>query len=69
MTKKDQEELDSTIEALETENDDSAEREEELSCIIERLCDMDDRDYRKFVRYMRCERRARKHLGSMSSNA
>lgn len=69
MTKKDQEELDSTIEALETEIDDSDEREEELLCITERLCQMDDKDYRKFVRYMRCERRARKHLGSMSSNA
>ena len=69
MKKKDEKELDKTIELL--ENDDLAEQhDDDLICgITERLCEMSDKDYRKFTRYMRCERRARKHLGSMSFNA
>lgn len=71
MTKNEKEELDAAIEQLEV-NDNGEEldqREEELIAIVERLCEMNDRDYRKFIRYMRCERRARKHLGSMSQYA
>lgn len=67
MTKKDEKELDKTIELL--ENDDLAEEYDQAFLeMIERLCNMDSKDYRRFIRYMRCERRARKHLGSMSFN-
>lgn len=66
MKREEKEELDSTIEAL--ENDDW-EREEELTTVIDRLCAMSDSDYRKFVRYMRFERKARKQLGDMSQLA
>ena len=68
MTKNEKDELNAAIEQLEGP-DDSEEREEELIAVIERLCEMGDGDYRRFIRYMRCERRARKHLGSMSFNA
>ena len=68
MTKQEEKKLDKAVQLL--ENDDLAEKhDEEFDAMVERLCDMDDRDYRKFTRYMRCERRARKHLGSMSFNA
>lgn len=70
-TKEDKEELDAVIEQLEGDvsEEELQEREEELIAIVERLCEMDDKDYRKFIHYMRCERRARKHLGSMSQYA
>lgn len=66
MTKQEKEaELNKAVELL--ENDDLAEQhDEELYYITERLCEMQDKDYRRFLRYMRNERRARKHLGSMS---
>lgn len=68
MTKKEEKELDKAVELL--EDDKLAEQhEEELFYITERLCSMDSKDYRHFLRYMRNERRARKHLGSMSFNA
>lgn len=66
MKREEKEELDATIESL--ENDDW-EREEELTTVIDRLCTMSDSDYRKFVRYMRFERKARKQLGDMSQSA
>ena len=71
MTKNEKEELDAAIEHLEVSDNDEEldQREEELIAIVERLCEMNDKDYRKFIRYMRCERRARKHLGSMSQYA
>ena len=71
MTKNEKEELDAAIEQLEVSDNDEEldQREEELIAIVERLCEMNDKDYRKFIRYMRCERRARKHLGSMSQYA
>lgn len=69
MTKGESEELNAAIEQLERADSDDPEREEELAAIVNRLCEMDDRDYRKFIRYMRCERRAQKHLGSMSQYA
>ena len=68
MKREDKEELDATIEALENESFD-AEREEELHIIVDRLCEMSDSDYRKFVRFMRYERKARKQLGNMSQLA
>ena len=68
MTKKDEKELDKAVELLE-DDDLAEEHEEELFYITERLCSMDSKDYRRFLRYMRNERRARKHLGSMSFNA
>ena len=66
MTKQEKEaELNKAVELL--ENDDLAEHhDEELYYITERLCEMQDKDYRHFLRYMRNERKARKHLGSMS---
>lgn len=69
MTKKDQALLDSTIEALERTDEDEAERADDLIYITERLCAMSREDYKHFTRYMRWERRARKHLGSMSNDA
>ena len=69
MTKGDKNELDATIEQLESTEADDAQREEELVAIVDRLCEMDDKDYRKFARYMKYERRAQKHLGSMSQYA
>ena len=59
MNRKDKEDLDETIEALENEDEDNEEREAELELIIDRLCDMTDKDYRKFARYIRYERKAR----------
>ena len=68
MTKKDEKELDKTIELL--ENDDLAdEYDEKFLEMVERLCLMSDKDYRNFTRYMRCERRGRKHLAKMGFNA
>lgn len=66
MTKQEKEaELNKAVELL--ENDDLAEQhDEELYYITERLCEMQDKDYKHFLRYMRNERKARKHLGSMS---
>ena len=66
MTKQEKEaELNKAVELL--ENDDLAEQhDEELYYITERLCEMQDKDYRHFLCYMRNERKARKHLGSMS---
>ena len=68
MNRKEKEDLDETIEALENDEDDSL-REEELNIIIDRLCDMSDKDFVKFMRYMRYERKARKQLGDMSQYA
>lgn len=49
MTKKDEKELDKTIELL--ENDDLAEEYDQAFLeMIERLCNMDDKDYRRFTR-------------------
>ena len=42
---------------------------EELYYITERLCEMSQKDYTHFLRYMSHERKARKHLGSMSFTA
>lgn len=69
MTKNEKEELNAAIEQLESKDDDFDQREEELVGIVNRLCEMDDKDYRKFIRYMRYERKAQKHLGSMSQYA
>ena len=66
MTKNDKAELDATIEQLEYTPEQEAEREEELIAIVNRLCEMDDKDYRRFKRYIYFERKAQKHLGSMS---
>lgn len=66
MKREEKEELDSTIDSL--ENDDW-DREEELTEVIDRLCNMSDSDYRKFARYIRYERKARKQLGDMSQLA
>lgn len=68
MTKKDEKELDKAI-ALIEDDQLAEEHEEELFYIAERLCQMDSKDYRHFLGYMRHERRARKHLGSMSFSA
>ena len=68
MTKQEEKELDKAVQLL--EDDDLAEEYDQAFLeMIERLCNMDSKDYRRFIRYMRCERRARKHLGSMSFNA
>ena len=70
MNRKEKEDLDETIEALENDDEiDTQEREEELEIIIDRLCDMTDTDYRKFTQYMKYERKARKQLGDMSQYA
>lgn len=68
MTKQEEKELDKAVQLL--EDDDLAEEYDQAFLeMVERLCNMDSKDYRRFIRYMRCERRARKHLGSMSFNA
>jgi len=69
MTKQEKEaELNKAVELL--ENDDLAEQhDEELYYITERLCEMSQKDYTHFLRYMSHERKARKHLGSMSFTA
>ena len=68
MTKQEEKELDKAVQLL--EDDDLAEEYDQAFLeMVERLCNMDGKDYRRFIRYMRCERRARKHLGSMSFNA
>lgn len=69
MTKGEKEELNAAIEQLEKPTEDDAEREEELIAIVNRLCEMDDKDYRKFILYMRYERKAQKHLSNMSQYA
>lgn len=69
MTKQEQDLLDSTIEELERTTDEEVSREDELIYMTERLCAMSKSDYRHFLRYMRYERRARKHLGDMSLEA
>ena len=68
MTKQEEKELDKAVQLLE-DDELTEEYDQAFLEMIERLCDMDDKDYRRFTRYMRCERRARKHLGSMSFNA
>lgn len=68
MTKQEEKELDKAVQLLE-DDELNEEYDQAFLEMIERLCDMDDKDYRRFTRYMRCERRARKHLGSMSFNA
>ena len=68
MNRKEAEDLDATIDALENDEDDTI-REEELEIIIDRLCDMSDKDYFKFTRYIKYERKARKQLGDMSQYA
>lgn len=68
MTKQEEKELDKAVQLL--EDDELAEEYDQAFLeMVERLCNMDSKDYRRFIRYMRCERRARKHLGSMSFNA
>ena len=68
MTKQEEKELDKAVQLL--EDDELAEEYDQAFLeMIERLCNMDSKDYRRFIRYMRCERRAREHLGSMSFNA
>lgn len=71
MTKNDEAELAKAINDVEHSDDDeySTQRAEEIDWVIERLCDMDDKDYRKFIRSMHYERKARKHLGNLSNNA
>lgn len=68
MTKQEEKELDKAVQLL--EDDELAEEYDQAFLeMVERLCNMDSKDYRRFIRYMRCERRARKHLGRMSFNA
>ena len=68
MTKQEEKELDKAVQLL--EDDDLADEYDQAFLeMVERLCNMDSKDYRRFIRYMRCARRARKHLGSMSFNA
>lgn len=68
MTKQEEKELDKAVQLL--EDDELAEEYDQAFLeMVERLCNMDSKDYRRSIRYMRCERRARKHLGSMSFNA
>lgn len=68
MTKQEEKELDKAVQLL--EDDELADEYDQAFLeMVERLCNMDSKDYRRFIRYMRCERRARKHLGSMSFNA
>lgn len=68
MTKQEEKELDKAVQLL--EDDELAEEYDQAFLeMVERLCNMGSKDYRRFIRYMRCERRARKHLGSMSFNA
>ena len=69
MTKKDQDLLDSTIESLEMSDEEVAQREDELIYMTERLCEMSKTDFRKYMLYIRFERKARKHLGDMSKDA
>lgn len=73
MTKKEQEALNREIEELESgeaDLDEIAEtRATEVNWMIERLCEMSNKDYKHFIRSMRYERIARKHLGEMSANA
>lgn len=66
MTKKEEKELDKAISAVEHDEEYESAAEEQLLYITETLCNMSSKEYRNFIRYMRCERRARKHLEGVS---
>ena len=67
MTKKQIEVLEDAVEQVEQEDD--WEDFDYLGFMTERLCDMSDRDYKLFLKYIYYERKARKHFGDMSENA
>lgn len=70
MTKKDEEKLNKEIAALEADEDKAfAERQEELDWITEQLVDMDDANFKKFMRSIKFYRKANFFRGEMSSNA
>ncbi len=70
MTKKDEEKLNKEIAALEADEDAQfAERQEELDWITEQLVDMDDANFKKFMRSIKFYRKANFFRGEMSSNA
>lgn len=66
MSKDDKKELDKAIKSIENEEEYQSAAEEQLLYITEILCAMSGKEYRSFTRYMRCERRARKHLENVS---
>ncbi len=70
MTKKDEEKLNKEIAALEADEELAfEERQQELDWIEEQLTEMDDANFRKFMKAVRFNRKAKFFRGEMSANA
>lgn len=70
MTKKEEKELTKEIEILESdESQRYNERQEELDWITEQLVEMDDANFKRFMRSIRHARKASYFRGEMSSHA
>ncbi len=70
MTKKEEEALNKELELLQADEDAMfQERQEELDWITEQLCGMTEDNYRKFMRSIKHQRKARAYRGEMSANA
>lgn len=70
MTKKEEEKLNKEIEVLEADEEAMfEERQSELDWITEQLVDMDDVNFKKFMKSIKYYRRASHFRGEMSANA
>lgn len=70
MTKKDEEKLNKEIAALEADEELAfEERQQELDWIEEQLTEMDEANFRKFMKAVRFNRKAKFFRGEMSANA
>lgn len=70
MTKKEEEKLNQEIAALEADEEAQfAERQNELDWITEQLVDMDEANFKKFMKSIKYYRRASRLRGEMSANA
>lgn len=70
MTKKEEEKLNKEIAEIETDEDAQFnERQGELDWITEQLVNMDDANFKKFMRSIKFYRKANYFRGEMSCNA
>lgn len=70
MTKKEEADLAKEIEMLEADEEQQLnERAGEIDWMIERIGEMNDKDFRLFIKTIKCQHRARMFRGEMSTNA
>lgn len=70
MTAEEKKQLENEIEILERgEEEYTSERQAEIDWCTERLCQMDNRDFERYIKYLRYQRKSRSFLAEMSPDA